>query len=299
MAGSISNVDSTDLNDNQVMVIESGDDASTNRAHVSTENRLKVDAKLTEFTADSLGSFFLEVARGSYPQYTFISKFGASPEIDDDELRTVWDVPDTLYPWPTSAQTTTIVSSSANDTSSGTGARTVEVQGLNSSYVFISETITLNGTSSVTLSNQYLRVFRAKVLTAGSTGWNEGDIDIQHGSTVIARITIQINQTLMALYTMPANTTGYLYEWHSEVGPKVGSDADKVGRSYLQIRQLNSVFQTKDYRYHDSNGAQIDQKYQCPLVIAEKSDIVINVLTPRNNCSFSSGFFILQEDTSL
>lgn len=286
---------SQDVDDNVTIK----DPVTGDHVNVNSDNRLEVDALISGFNSSSLTNFFLEVSRGSYPQYSFVSKFGATPEVDEAEFDAVWDVPKSRYPWPTSAQTTTIVSSSANDASAGTGARTVEVQGLDSSYAFTSETATLNGTTAVTLTNSYLRVFRAKVLTAGSTGYNEGDIDIKHSTTTIARITIQLNQTLMALYTIPLNHTGYLFEWHSEVGAKVGSDSDKVGRSYLQARSFGSVFQTKDYRYHRSDGAQVSQAYKCPLVFSEKTDLIVSVTTPKNDTSFTAGFFLLLEDTTV
>jgi hypothetical protein len=253
----------------------------------------------TKMDSEDLKDFFLEVAKGNIPKYSFIAKFGATPEIDADDFETVWDVPKAAYPWPTSAQTTTVSSNDTSDTSGGTGARTIEVQGLDGNWDFQKETVTMNGTSNVTLSTQFFRVFRIKVLTAGSQGTNDGDIDVKHGSTVIGRITEAVGQSLMAVFTIGRNQKGYLYEWHSEIGPKIGGTADKTGRSYLQARTDGSVFQTKDYRYHQSDGQQIDQKYQCPLVFPEKTDIQINVFCETGNNALTAGFFILLEDTTL
>jgi hypothetical protein len=250
---------------------------------------------------DDRKDFFLEVARGNVPGWTYVAKFGATPEIDADDFETVWDVPKSQYPWPTSAQTTTVSSNDNSDNSTGTGARTIEVQGLDSNWNKIVETnIALNGTTNVTLSNQFLRVYRIKVLTAGSQATNDGDIDVKHGSTVIGRITEGFGQSLMAVYTTAANTRNYLYEWHSELGPKIGSSADKTGRSYLQFRDNanGSIFQTKDYRYQQSDGQQIDQKYNPPLAIGEKTDIQINAFCETGNNALTAGFFILEEDIS-
>jgi hypothetical protein len=47
----------------------------------------------------------------------------------------------------------TVSSSSASDTSAGTGARTVLITGLNANYAVISESVTMNGQTAVTTTN--------------------------------------------------------------------------------------------------------------------------------------------------
>ena len=54
MAG-LSNEDTTDALDNQVMVIESGDELSTDRAEVTADNRLKVQSQI-EVEPDDISS---------------------------------------------------------------------------------------------------------------------------------------------------------------------------------------------------------------------------------------------------
>ena len=76
-------------------------------------------------------------------------------------------------------QTLSVVSASANDASGGTGARTVEIQGLDSNWNLLTETVTMNGlTPVVTTQEHFLRVFRARVVTAGSLQSNAAQITI-------------------------------------------------------------------------------------------------------------------------
>jgi hypothetical protein len=76
----------------------------------------------------------------------------------------------------TSAETMNIVSTDVNDTSAGTGARTITIVGLDENYNRITENVTLNGTSNVLTSKSYLRVGRMLVISAGSGLTNAGEI---------------------------------------------------------------------------------------------------------------------------
>ena len=89
--------------------------------------------------------------------------------------------------------------------------------GLDANYLKINETVQLNGQTPVPTVNQYLRVFRAYVVESGTTQTNEGGIYIGSGAVAVgvndnpfAYIDPLYGQTMMAIYTIPANTTGYL-----------------------------------------------------------------------------------------
>jgi len=82
-----------------------------------------------------------------------------------------------------------ISAASANDTSAGTGARTVLVCGINGNYEPISETVTLNGQTAVLTVNTYLAVTGMEVLTAGSGLKNAGIIyAADDGATVTSGV---------------------------------------------------------------------------------------------------------------
>src|SRR5574343_290447 len=66
--------------------------------------------------------------------------------------------------WLTTLTTMTISSSSASDAAAGTGARTVTITGLDSNFNQVSSTVTLNGTTAVTIPVQLRRVNFIKVV---------------------------------------------------------------------------------------------------------------------------------------
>jgi len=158
-----------------------------------------------------------------------------------------------------------IVSASTNDTSAGSGARTIEIQGLDGNYLPLTETITLNGTASVTTNSSFLRIFRARVLTAGTSETNEGNITFSIGGTNVARITAENGQTLMGVYTIPADKVGYLLGWQASVS----KNSDVTVQ--LRTKEIGGAWQVKSQLGSYANN--IRQEYSIPLVIPPKTDI--------------------------
>lgn len=122
-----------------------------------------------------------------------------------------------LYIFPSSASTMTISSSDANDTSAGTGLRTITVQGLDTDYLEITEVVSLNGQTGVTTSNSYLRINRLIGATAGSTNSNEGTVYIGTGSITAGKpanvfnlVEIGSNISHTGIFTVPVSKFFYI-----------------------------------------------------------------------------------------
>ena len=224
----------------------------------------------------NIEDFQLGVASGDLsPSYKQVYKFGQNASVGNS-IETIW-LEGGLYVYPPSATTMTVSSSDANDTSAGTGARTVLISGLDGSYNEISETITMNGQTPVTTSNSYLRVNRALVLTAGSGGVNAGIIYVGTG-TVTSGVpankytTINgdgTNQSLQAFWTVPAGYTAYIYQTNISTGTSSATPA--ILKTLLVVRPFGGVFNTKEIiTLHEGNHLQ---DYSFPLKITEKSDI--------------------------
>lgn len=166
--------------------------------------------------------FETRVSVGGVPGYSIVNKFGTNADIDSGTVpEDVCEVGGAYTGWATAAETVQVLSSSANDASAGTGARTVRMTGLDSSYAQISETVTLNGTSGVTTTNSFLRVHTATVLTAGSGGVNAGDITFRQSTTTANIFLFMLagrNQTNCSAYTVPAGKTAYMKHLTSAVG---------------------------------------------------------------------------------
>ena len=238
------------------------------------------------------------ISAGDLTGYSAINKFGRNPNIGGAP-ETIW-MHGGRYVYLTSPSTVYAHSADTNDSVSGTGARTVTIQGLDVNYASIEETVTVS--SGVASTAQFLRVFRAFVATAGSTGTNEGDIIISTGAagtgTVLADIgrvgtgtTYGLGQTQLALYTIPAHCTGYLTSWN--IG--VGSYNNSVTTSLLS-REFNSAFRTRDIM--DVPGGHHTRNYSVPIRLPAKTDVEI-IAIASTGTNISSSFDIILVDNTV
>ncbi len=217
--------------------------------------------------------FELQVARGQIAWHYNVHKFGFNSDIDNS-LETVW-AQGGLYSYLAAATQLSVSSSSTDDTSAGTGARTVTLSGLDANYSEISETVTLNGQTAVTTTNSYLRIFRMVVNSAGSGGENAGVIYAGTGTVTsgvpankYATISVGDNQSLMAFWTVPANHTAYLLQTDVTVAT---TQNNKYCTASLVARPYGEVFQVKD-RFVKAES-QTTLAYSLPLEFEEKTDI--------------------------
>lgn len=145
------------------------------------------------------------VGGGVLPQRSSVLIFGDNPEIDVlSTPEDVWSAGG-LYPFPVGAAVTDIVSDNAADTNiSGIGGWLASVVRLNANLGIISEVVALNGLTPIVLSNQYRRIHRVIIITAGSNGSNVGTITIRHpGPVVIGNIAPGTSTTQQAIFTVP------------------------------------------------------------------------------------------------
>lgn len=219
--------------------------------------------------------FELQVARGQVAYHTPQFKFGFNPDVDDSE-ETVW-AQGGLYSYLSSASVLKVSSSSTADDSAGTGARTVQLYGLDADYNEINETVTLDGQTAVNTTNSFLRINRMVVRSAGTGEKNAGVIYAGTGTVTAgvpankyATIAIGDNQTLMTLWTVPAGHTAYLLQKDLTVAT---AQNNKYATVRLVARPEGEVFQTKDKHVLDNNV--LHQKYETPLKFEEKTDIEV------------------------
>lgn len=174
--------------------------------------------------------FGLQVARGQIPNHQSIQIFGYNPDVDTTE-EAVWPDGGTV-PRPTVASVLKVSSTSASDTSAGTGARTVFIGGVDGNYNVIGETITLNGQTEVNTTKSYLYVNEFYVLTVGTGGHNIGTINAGTG-TVTAGVPAVLydliaptyNNRTTAHYCVPVGYTAYMVEGIITTGQASGNSS--------------------------------------------------------------------------
>ena len=222
--------------------------------------------------------FNLQVSRGQITGHKTLFKFGSNPVVDA-ALETVWSQGG-IYVYPSAATVMKVSSSSAADTGSGTGAQTVTVSGLDANYNEISEVITLNGQTEVLTTNSFIRVFRAFVNTAGSGGTAAGDIYVGVGvvtagvpATVYAKIPLGANQTLMAVWTVPAGYTAYIDQGTFSAA---GSNTNHSIKGQLCFRPFGGVMRVGAELGISSGFALFNFEY--PIAFPEKTDIEARAL---------------------
>jgi hypothetical protein len=222
-----------------------------------------------------------------------INKFGYNPSIGSGAFETIWETGNN-YPYQSTAVTVDVVSDNGNDVhTTGSGARTLRIQGLDGNYDFAEQTVNLNGTSTVTTTQTFLRVFRMSVETAGSSGNNEGTITATYtgGSDVAATISEGNGQTLMALYTIPRNYTGYLLSMNISSG----KDQEMEFKFIQRINEgSNGAFQTKQFL--DVRGGQTTVIFNAINVIPEKSDIYVSGKASSTSSASASFDLLLVQD---
>lgn len=174
-------------------------------------------------------------------------KFGFNGDVGTTE-ETIWDVGG-LYSYLAAATQLKVSSSDANDDAAGTGARTVQLYGLDGSYEPIDELVTLDGQTVVTTSASFLRIFRIVVRSAGSGLKNAGVIYAGTGTVTdgvpenkYAAISAGMNQTLMCAWTVRNGYRAYL----KNIIVSSQGNANQYATVRLVARPPGEVFQTKE-----------------------------------------------------
>lgn len=159
----------------------------------------------------SANSFAISAADDNYTDLEMVHKFGHSYNISTSFTPVATA---DVYPTPSSLTSLEILSDDADDTSAGDGARTVTIEGIGTDWALASETVSMNGTTAVALSNQYYRVFRLTVATSGTyataaAGSHQGTITLRVASAGATWAQIETTgfprgQSEIACYTVPA-----------------------------------------------------------------------------------------------
>lgn len=242
---------------------------------------------------DKTEPFELQVARGQIEGHRRVVVFGYNGDIDTS-METVWPAGGILN-FTDSAIQMKVSSTSTSDTSAGTGARTIVLEGLDADHLEISETVTLNGQTAVTTTKSFLHINNAYVASTGSGLTAAGDIYIGTGTvtagvpaTIYDVIAYDYNVRITGSYTIPAGYTGYLVQGLFSSGQTGGSNA-VVGR--LMTRGENDIRLTA--AIVTLNNGVADYQFEYPPAIPEKTTIEAQAVGVAANNSCSSMFILV------
>ena len=188
-----------------------------------------------------------------------------------------------------------ISSASTDDTSSGTGARTVFIEGVNGTGSLVTETVTLNGQTAVNTTKEYDAIERMSVLTVGSGGKNAGIIYAGTGvvtsgvpATIYSAIGAGENNSMVGHWTCPSGYVGYMVYGGITVGP-TGGNQYVIGR--LKLRGTDGIVRTAAKTATGSGAVIYDFRY--PIKIQPGECITATAQGSAANNAVSSYFQIV------
>jgi hypothetical protein len=233
--------------------------------------------------------FNLQVSRNQIYKHKSIFKFGFNPDVNGTE-ETIWDVGG-IYAYPSSAVAMT-VTTDAGTPANDNGVKVI-VFGLDEDYNEVNQEVTLAGAGTATTTQTFLRVFRAYV-----SGSQEptGNLNITNGGTTYARISLGENQTLMALWTVPAGYTGFLDHVNIATGT---TNSNQYVTAQIVQRTQGGVFRVMMKQTLGSGGVA-DFLIGYPIAVSEKTDLEVRAESSGANNLISANFsmvYIKNEDT--
>lgn len=213
------------------------------------------------------------------------SKFGRHPGMDlADTNHAVWDGAAAYSGFVAAAGATTLVSDDATDDDGNTGATRITVEGVDTNYNFVSQGVTTDGLNPVALGTNLLRCFRAYVTAAGTNTTNKGNITVAIGGATAAKITADKGQTLMLVYTVPADyAKGFALE---SLHMSLGNAANARAEVELMIREFGGAWRVRRSWGLTAGGPINDPVH---ILVPPKADLYVRVPTCSTNASYISG----------
>jgi len=234
--------------------------------------------------------FDLQVGRGQIMGHQGLEIFGYSTAIGSTATGPMWEgqtLSGGLYAYPSSAAPLVLVSDSATDNTT----RSVVIEGLDANFAPQTETIALNGTSSVTTTKSFLRINQMSMLNSANTG----NITASISSTVYAKINAGVGQTQMSIYTVPAGYTFYLSYVQYDASIGFTSSNYMIGAEYNKINSganngLITLLQQTTFVQKQ------ETPFTVPIAHIEKTDIQFcvkaNTGSPFTVSMYAGGYLI-------
>ena len=273
-------------------------DSVTKRNYDSfVEDLLGGTARNVAGNVGTINSGYL-LAKGAFQNLELINIFGRNSDIDSDvTFETIWDFGGD-YIFPTAAAQLDVQSDNTNDSfPSGTGARQIEIIGLDANYDEITETVDLNGTTTVQTTQSFFRVNRASVVSSGGKTGAAGNITVDSGADTLAFIQPIFNTTLMAVYTVPNNKNAYIVFASARIVAGSASSGPKTGEFFFISTPENQNNIAISVAALSSTGtSDVPLVLDYPIFIPPKTDLrAIFLPTTNNNVVSISSQFILED----
>lgn len=187
-----------------------------------------------DVVSNSAGKFFTGLGfdrvihLGYLSRMSFINKFGYNLTVSNTGEHTIRSQGG-LYSVPSAAETMSVVSSSANDTAGGTGAREIRIICVNEDYDEVVITMIPNGTTPVVTTETCFAINKVEVIEAGSGKTNAGDFVLTQTTSGLSLRAMPAGDSVSqsCTYMVPRNFSAFVEEVEFS-SIKQGSGAPEV-----------------------------------------------------------------------
>ena len=193
-----------------------------------------------------------------------------------------------------------LLSSSANDITGGTGARTVEVIYLDSNNNIQDVTLSLNGTTLVTNAITGVNeVLWMEVESVGSLGTSAGNIRlrINGGIVEVEQITAGWNKSMSSRFRIPAGYTGYISK-HEVYAINNDQDVRLLAKVSAYAADLENIFHIIDSKYcaanMNSSGSDSPSFIKLPALCDVKTSTISGGTAGSIKCISSFNLILIQ-----
>jgi hypothetical protein len=218
-----------------------------------------------------------------------VFKFGRNNVVGNASPEDIWNGGGVYDGFLSTAEAVQIrAGGNANDAAAGTGARLVQVEGLDANGNEAFAQLTPNGTGASAASLvEFSRIFRAYSLDCGSALSNVGDVVIESSSTGTEMVDIpaELGQSLASFYTVPAGHTAALKSLSVTVeGPGAGTNVWMLQRRGAGLAHRVVVF------YSQIVDDTIVQEFRNPLIFPAGTDLWFRAQALTGNSAVSADY---------
>ena len=235
--------------------------------------------------------YHTEVALSLRQGATTWNKFGYNADIDTGtEIIASWGG---TFQFLTSGETIDIVSSSADDDDGGTGVNSVVIYGVDENWDEQIEVVTLNGTTTVTTTSQWIGINRVAVFLSGTGRTNAGTIDVTATTSgfQMAQMPAGGGVTQQLIFYVPRNHQ-FLAEWLFFSAVKTSGGSSPVLEFYGQVYSAvnNTVQEVFRSELDVAMGNILEVSPPIPFPVGEKSILYFECDTNTANTKVTGRF---------
>ena len=238
----------------------------------------------------------LLVPAGVYEGILSINKFGRNSAVAIGTEEVIWDGSGT-YSFPATALITH-VSQTADQVAMRGGL--VNIQGLDANWEMVTQIATLDATNTTTiveLATPLIRCFRALIMSDTAI---DSTVRVHNAAENVdyAIVGVGNNQTLMAIYTVPAGFTAYMTSYYAHVNP--GTNLDPTSnpiKLYAINNEHGSIPVIKHVVGQTTGGFQ--HKFDPYAKYTEKTDLYLTATPVGKAADVSAGFDLILVDNAI